>query len=53
MQQERDSFGITFYKNNLVRTFFKFSAKRVLCSQGHIFNKINSGVVQKPDEVGT
>ena len=31
----------------------KFIAKRALCPQKHIFNKINRGIVPKPDEVGT
>ena len=52
MQQKRDSFGITFYKNILAKIFLKFSAKRVLCSLRHIFNKVNRGKIQKPDEVG-
>ena len=51
MQQKRDSFGITFYKNILPKIFFKFNAKRVLCSLGHIFNKVNRGIVPKPVEV--
>ena len=53
MQQKRNSFGITFYKNNLPRIFLKFSAKRVLLSLEHTFNKVNMGIVQKPDEIGT
>ena len=53
MQQNRESFGFIFYKNILPKIFLKSSAKRVLCSLGHIFNKVNRGIVQKPDEVGT
>ena len=53
MQQERDSFSITVYKNILPRIFLKFSAERDLYSLGHIFSKVNRGIVQKPDEVGT
>ena len=53
MQQEKESFGIIFYKYILPKIVFKFSAKRVLCSLGHIFNKVNGGIVQKPDEAGT
>ena len=52
MQQKRDSFDITFYKNILPRNL-KFSAKRVLWSLAHIFSEINRGIVQKPDEVAT
>ena len=53
MQQKRDSFDITFYKNILPMMFFKLSAKRVLFTLGHIFNKVNRSIVQKPDEDGT
>ena len=53
MQQERDSFSITVYKNILPRIFLKFSAERDLYSLGHIFSKVNRGIVQKPGEVGT
>ena len=53
MQQKRDSFGITFYKNILPRIFLKFSAKRILCPLEHIFNKVNRDVFERPDEVGT
>ena len=40
-------------KNILPKVFFKFRAKKVLCSLGHVFNKVNRGIVQKPDEVRT
>ena len=54
MQQKRESFRTTFQnKRYYLRFFFKFSAKIVLCSLRHIFNKVNKGTVQKPDEVGT
>ena len=53
MQQGRDSFGITFYKNILTSTFLKFNAKRVPWPLGHIFNEVNRGMAQKADEVGT
>ena len=53
MQQKRDFFGITFNKNILPKIFFKFSAKRVLWPSGYIFNKVNRGIVKKPDEVRT
>ena len=33
--------------------FPKYSGKRVLCPLGHIFNKVNRGIVKKPDEVGS
>ena len=52
MQQKKDSFVTTFKKNILPRMFFKFSAKRVFSPLGHIFNKVNKGIVQMPDEVG-
>ena len=32
--------------------FIKFSAKRVLCALGHIFNKVKRSIVQKSDSVG-
>ena len=49
MQQRKDSPGTTLKKSYL-GFFFKFFAKRILCAQGHIFNKINTRIVQKPDE---
>ena len=39
-------------KKVLPRIYLKFSAKRVLCAVGHIFNKVKRGIVQKPDTVG-
>ena len=33
--------------------FFQFSAKTVLFALGHIFSKVNSTNVKKPDAVGT
>ena len=53
MQQKKDSIGITIYKNILPRFFVNFSCKKGLWLLGHIFNKVNGGTVQKPDEVGT
>ena len=41
---KKDFCGTTFTKNVLPRTFFKFNAKKAL---GHIFKKVNSGIVQK------
>ena len=52
MQQGRDSFGITFYKNILTSTFFKFNAKRVPWPLRHIFNEVNRGIAVKADDVG-
>ena len=53
MQQKKDSIGITFFKNILPKFFVNFSCKRVLWPLGHIFNKVNGGIVQRFDEVGT
>ena len=53
MQQIREAFGITFYKNILPRILFRFSAQKFLCSLGHIFNKVSRGIVQKQDKVET
>ena len=50
MQQKRECVDTKFLKNVLPRIFF--SAKRVLCLLGDIFNKVNRGIVQKPDEAG-
>ena len=33
--------------------FLIYSDKGVLYSLGHIFNKVNRGIVKKPDEVGS
>ena len=51
MHQKR---GLYIFKKNIIRSFFlKFSTKIVLCPQGHIFSKVNRGIVQRPDEVLT
>ena len=50
---KRVSFAITFYKDILPRFFLKFNIKRVLWPLGHIFSKVNGGVVQKFYEFGT
>ena len=48
-EKKKDSFGTTFLKKYSTQDFFfLFSAKRVLCPQVYIFNK-----VQEPDEVVT
>ena len=47
------SFGIAFYKNILPIIVLKLSAKRVLNSLWHIFNRVNRGIVQKANAVGT
>ena len=39
-----------FRKKSYLEFFLKFSAKRVLCALGHIFNK--KFLIQKPDTVG-
>ena len=41
--KKKDSFGTSY---------LGFSAKRVLCALGHIFNKIKMRIAQKPDTVG-
>ena len=46
MQQKKDSFGTVFEKF-LPKPFLKFSAKKVLCVLGYIFNKVNKGIVEK------
>ena len=40
-------------KKGLFWHYILVSAKRVLCILGHSFKKVNRGIVQKPDEVGT
>ena len=40
-------------KKYLCKVFLKFSAKRVLCALGCIFNKVSRGIDQKPHEAGT
>ena len=35
----------------LPKIFKKFSAKKVLCALGHIFNKVNRSIVEKSDAV--
>ena len=53
MKHKRDNYGITFHKNIVARMFLKFRDKRVLFLHGDFFNKVNSGIVQMSDEVGT
>ena len=53
MKQKRDNYGITFHENIVARMFLKFSDKRVLFLHGDFFNKVNSGIVQMSNEVGT
>ena len=45
--------ALLFIKIPYLGFFSKFSTKSVLCSLGYILNKVNRGIVQKPDEVGT
>ena len=40
------------FKKRPSLVFLKMSANRVLCALGHIFNKVKSGIVQKPDTFG-
>ena len=40
-----------FVKKGLPRIFSNCSTKTVLCALGHNFNKVNRGIVQKPDAV--
>ena len=51
MRPKKDYFGTIFSKYILPSIFLKFSVKRVLCPLGLIFNRVNRGIVQKPDEV--
>ena len=48
---KEDPFG-TVFKKVLPKTFLKFSPKKVLCTLEYIFNKVNRGMVEKPDAVG-
>ena len=53
MQQKKDSSGTTFYKNILPGNFFFNLVPKVSFSRlGHVSNKVNRGIVQKPDKVG-
>ena len=51
MKQKRTVLALHLLENILPRIFFKFSAKRVLCPLGYIFNKVNGVIVQKQYEV--
>ena len=53
MQQKGTLVALNFKKKSYLGFFTKFSARRALCDLGHIFNKVNRGVAQKPDVVGT
>ena len=46
MQQKWDSFGITFYKNILLRIFFKIQCQKSPLAPRHIFNKVDRGIVR-------
>ena len=41
IQQKKNSFGTAFHKNDIPRI------ERVLCPLGHIFNKVNTDIVQR------
>ena len=45
--------ALHFKKKSYLGFFKNFFGKKVLCALGHIFNKGNTGIVQKPDAVGT
>ena len=53
MQQKRALLTLHFRNISYLGFFLKFSAKTVLFPVGHIFDKVNRGIVQKADEVGT
>ena len=46
--RKRDYFGFMF-KTISSLNFFKYSAKKVFCFLGNIFNKVKRAIVQKPD----
>ena len=48
----KDFFCTIFKKKFLPRIFLKLSAKKVLCALGHIFNKVNRDIVEKPNADG-
>ena len=45
--------ALNFRKKPYLGFFLKYSNKRVLRVLGHIFNKVNRGIVQKSDAAGT
>ena len=52
MQQKITLLALHFKEKVQHRFFLKsLSAKRVLCVQGNIFNKVNRDIVQKQDAV--
>ena len=51
MQQKRILL-VLYLKYVLDKIFLKFSAKKFLCVLGYILNKVNRGIVEKPDAVG-
>ena len=54
MQRKRRAvLALRFLKKYPIWIFLKLSPKRVHSPQGHIFNKNNRGIAQKPDEVVT
>ena len=53
MQVQGTLLALHFIKISYLEFYLKFSAKRALCSLGHILNKVYKGIVQKLDEVGT
>ena len=53
MQEKGTFLTLLFFKKKVLpRILFKFSAKRVICDLGHIFNEVIRGIVQKADAVG-
>ena len=53
MQEKRTLLVLHFKKKSYLGFFFIFSDKTVLRALGYIFNKVNRGIVQKPDAVET
>ena len=52
MQQKR-IFLLLYLKTKLApKMFLKFSTEKVLCALGHIFNKFNRSIVEKPGAAG-
>ena len=53
MQQQKDSWQYILQKYSTEDIFKNLMPKESFTPLGHIFNKVNRGIVQKSDEVGT
>ena len=49
---KKDFFGTITSRNVLTRLYLKVSTKNVICALAHSFNKVNRGIVEKPEAVG-